>query len=85
MSDPVDIKKPKYYTRGKIEVWDFIIDQGLGFVLGNAVKYICRAGFKDPAAHIQDLEKAKVYIDKEISELRKTQEKKGEAHASSQS
>lgn len=67
----VDIRKPKYYTRGKIEVWDFIIDQGLGFVLGNAVKYICRAGHKDPKKHIEDLEKAKVYIDKEITELKK--------------
>ena len=67
----IDIKQPQYYTRGKIEVWDFIIDQDLGFILGNAVKYICRAGFKDPAKHIEDLEKAKVYIDKEISELKK--------------
>lgn len=67
----VDIKRPSYYTRGKIEVWDFVLDQQLGFLLGNAVKYFCRAGYKDPAKHVEDLEKANVYIDKEISEVKK--------------
>jgi hypothetical protein len=35
---------PNYYRRGNIQTWDFIRDQGLNFHLGNAVKYICRAG-----------------------------------------
>ena len=46
---------PGYYTRGGIEVWDFIQDQRLSYHLGNAVKYICRAGHKD--SYIQDLRK----------------------------
>jgi hypothetical protein len=48
-----------------IEAWD------LGFCLGNAVKYISRAGKKDPAAHIEDLEKARWYLDREIARLKR--------------
>ena len=41
----------------------------LGFSLGNVVKYIARAGRKDPAKLIEDLEKARWYLDHEISRL----------------
>lgn len=44
-----------------IEAW------GLGFCLGNAVKYIARAGKKD--ALVQDLKKARWYLDREIARL----------------
>lgn len=44
-----------------IEAW------GLGFNLGNTVKYISRAGKKD--AVIQDLKKARWYLDREISNM----------------
>ncbi|MBR3739492.1 MAG: DUF3310 domain-containing protein [Clostridia bacterium] len=60
MSDSVN--HPDYYNTGKIEVIDFIESWGFGFHLGNAVKYISRAGKKDPAKTIQDLEKAIWYI-----------------------
>ena len=55
---------PAYYTRGTTSVWDFIRDQGLNFYLGNALKYICRAGYKD--SKIQDLEKAIHYLQNEL-------------------
>ena len=55
---------PKYYKRGSTDVWDFIRDQGLNFPLGNAIKYICRAGYKD--SKIQDLEKAIHYLENEL-------------------
>tara|TARA_B100001175_G_scaffold194013_1_gene164629 strand:+ start:1790 stop:2032 length:243 start_codon:yes stop_codon:yes gene_type:complete len=55
---------PAHYQRGKIQVWDFIADQGLDFFTGNVVKYACRAGHKDDK--VQDLKKAKAYIDKLI-------------------
>lgn len=45
---------------------------GLGFSLGNAVKYISRAGRKDPAKLIEDLEKARWYLDEEITTLKST-------------
>ena len=55
---------PTYYRRGRIEVWDFIRDQGLNFHLGNAIKYICRAGYK--SNKIEDLEKAINYLQNEL-------------------
>ena len=55
---------PSYYKRGNTDVWDFIRDQGLNFHLGNAIKYICRAGYKD--SKIQDLEKAIHYLTNEL-------------------
>jgi hypothetical protein len=61
-----NINHPAHYTDGKIEVIYFIDDKGLGFCLGNAVKYISRAGKKDPATAIEDLQKALWYINHEI-------------------
>ena len=66
--DPVN--HPSHYTKGKIEVADFIADQKLNFDRGNAVKYVCRAGSKDPEKEIQDLEKAVWYINHEIKMLK---------------
>tara|TARA_A100001037_G_scaffold121113_1_gene110217 strand:+ start:331 stop:621 length:291 start_codon:yes stop_codon:yes gene_type:complete len=57
-------KGPTYYQRGSCDVWDFIREQGLNFHLGNAIKYICRAGYKD--SKIQDLEKAIHYLENEL-------------------
>ena len=64
--NPDDFKPedPAHYQRGKIQDWDFIADQGLDFFTGNVVKYVCRAGYKDDK--VQDLKKAKAYIDKLI-------------------
>lgn len=56
------VNHPSHYTTGKIEVIDFIEDQKLPMHLGNAVKYICRAGRKDPAKTKEDLEKAIWYM-----------------------
>lgn len=42
---------------------------GLDFNLGNAVKYLCRAGKKDGATEIEDLEKAVWYIQDRICDL----------------
>lgn len=44
--------------------------QKLGFRLGNAIKYISRAGKKDKTKIIEDLEKARVYLSREILMLR---------------
>ena len=57
---------PSHYQRGKIQVWDFIADQELDFFAGNVIKYVCRAGHKDQEGELDDLKKAKVYIDKKI-------------------
>ena len=51
---------------GRIQVWDFIIDQDLDFILGNVVKYVCRAGTKPGESRLDDLKKAQAYITKAI-------------------
>lgn len=66
-NDPVT--RPAHYTDGKIEVIDFIEDKKLGFCLGNAVKYIARAGKKDPTKEVEDLLKAAWYINRRVKEL----------------
>lgn len=71
MNDPVN--RPSHYTDGKIEVIDFIEDKQLGFCLGNAIKYIARAGKKNPDKEIEDLEKAKWYLDRQIKNLKNNQ------------
>ena len=57
---------PSHYTRGTIEVWDFIRDQDLNYHLGNAIKYICRAGYKDANSKASDLKKAIHYLENEL-------------------
>ena len=67
MNDSVN--NPSHYTDGNIEVIEYIEDKKLGFCLGNAIKYISRAGKKDSDKEIEDLKKAKWYIDRLIKEL----------------
>lgn len=62
-----DQRGPDHYRRGLIQPWDFIRDQGLNYHLGNAIKYICRAGYKDSA--IDDLNKAIHYLENERDHL----------------
>lgn len=67
MSDMVN--HPSHYTDGSIEVIDFIEDKRLNYHRGNAVKYLCRAGKKDPEKEVEDLQKAIWYISREIQRL----------------
>lgn len=48
-----------------IEAWE------LGFCLGNVVKYLSRAGKKDPKKEVEDLEKALWYLQRRIEHLKK--------------
>lgn len=54
------INHPSHYTRGNIEVIDFIEDQQLPYHLGNVIKYIARAGHKGDK--LEDLKKARWYL-----------------------
>lgn len=54
------INHPSHYTRGKIEVIDFIEDQQLPYHLGNVIKYIARAGYKGDK--LEDLKKSTVVL-----------------------
>ena len=71
LSEPDAVNHPSHYTQGKYEVIDVIEDWNLGFNLGNAIKYIGRAGHKDDI--VQDLEKAKWYIEREIKRLKQNE------------
>ena len=61
------INHPSHYTRGNIEVIDFIEDQQLPYHLGNVIKYIARAGHKGDK--LEDLKKARWYLDRYINEV----------------
>lgn len=60
--DPVE--SPRHYTEHPSGIECIEITEHMGFCLGNAVKYIWRADLKDDA--IQDLKKARWYIQREI-------------------
>lgn len=64
-----NINRPSHYTDGKIEVIDFIEDKKLNFHRGNVVKYVARAGKKDPNTEIEDLKKARWYLTREIEKM----------------
>lgn len=62
------VKSPSHYTEGrKFEPKDVIRDWGLNFNLGNAVKYLARAGRKGDI--VEDLKKAQEYIQFEIDAI----------------
>ena len=56
------INHPAHYTDGKFETIDAIESWRLGYHLGNAVKYISRAGKKSKDTESEDLRKARWYI-----------------------
>lgn len=64
------IDHPAHYNMGKIEVIDAIEDWQLDFCLGNAVKYIARA--KHKGSELEDLKKARWYLDRAIQRLEGT-------------
>lgn len=66
-SDPVN--NPSHYNAHPSGVKCITIVEHFNFCLGNAIKYIWRAGEKDGSTMIQDLKKARWYIDREIKKL----------------
>ena len=64
------VNSPKHYTSHPSGVECIEIAEHMGFCLGNALKYIWRAGLKADDA-VQDLEKARWYLDREIANRRK--------------
>ena len=65
MSDPVD--HPRHYTSHPSGIECIDVVEHMGFSLGNAIKYIWRADLKGDA--VEDLKKARWYIDREIARL----------------
>ena len=65
------VNHPSHYNIGKIEVADAIHDWKLDFFRGNVVKYVVRAGHKDQSKELEDLKKAKWYLEYSIAMLEK--------------
>jgi hypothetical protein len=63
-TDPVN--HPAHYKIGGIETIDFIEAKGLGYHIGNVVKYITRAGHKGTTNGLEDLKKAQWYLNRAI-------------------
>ena len=63
-----DGKMDYYEGKDGHRPWDIIEAFDLNFNLGNVIKYVCRAGRKTKNP-IEDLEKARVYIEREINRL----------------
>lgn len=68
------VNHPSHYNSGKIEVIEALEDWNLNFCLANTVKYIARAGKKDPTKEIEDLEKARWYLNRQIEVLKAKKE-----------
>lgn len=66
------VNHPKHYggSENTYEAIKVIEAWGLGFCLGNVVKYISRAGKKDKTKLVQDLEKAIWYLNREVENLK---------------
>jgi hypothetical protein len=62
-----DAVNPDHYKTYPVEVIE--ITEHMNFNRGNAVKYIARAGLKHPSTEIEDLRKAKWYIEREIARM----------------
>lgn len=63
-----------YHKFGNLQAWDVITHFKLGFLDGNSVKYLLRWREKYPHSllkQIEDLKKARHYIDKQIEEVEK--------------
>jgi hypothetical protein len=67
MTDPVN--NPVHYTDHPSGIECIQITEHMNFNLGNAIKYIWRAGLK--GKHLEDLKKAVWYINREITRLEK--------------
>jgi hypothetical protein len=60
------VNHPPHYNHGKFEHVKVALDWRLGGLLYNCTKYICRAGHKDGAATVLDLEKGLWYLKEQI-------------------
>lgn len=69
-----NVNHPAHYNTGKIEVIEYLEDKDFGLHLANVVKYVSRAGKKNPATEIEDLEKAQWYLERRIEILKARKE-----------
>ena len=65
-----NVNHPNHYLKDTgHEVIDVISAWELDFTLGNSIKYIARAGRKNPENTVEDLKKAIWYINYKINDI----------------
>ena len=67
------VNHPKHYTSNPSGIECIQVTENFNFNIGNVIKYCWRSGLKDDA--IQDLEKARWYLNREIERITKLKEK----------
>jgi len=67
VSDPIN--HPPHYTAHPSGVECIQVTEHMNFCVGNAVKYLWRAGLKSGVDGIEDLKKARWYVEREIERL----------------
>ena len=65
------VNHPEHYTQG-IEMWEYSYSHNLSFFEGNIIKYVTRWKHK---GGLEDLKKAKAYLDKLIEHTEKSGKK----------
>lgn len=70
MSEHDAVNHPQHYTSHPSGVECIQVTEHMGFCVGNAIKYLWRAGLK--GSTVEDLKKARWYIDREIARLETT-------------
>jgi hypothetical protein len=69
MASPDLVNHPPHYTSDPSGIECIQITRWRNFNIGNAIKYLWRAGLKDDTKTIEDLKKAVFYINDEIQRL----------------
>jgi hypothetical protein len=62
-----NVNHPKHYTNHPSGVECIEVTEHMNFCVGNAIKYLWRAGLK--GEQVEDLRKARWYIDREIARI----------------
>jgi hypothetical protein len=73
------VNSPSHYHKASgVEVIVAIEAWGLGFCLGNVIKYVARAGRKDSGTRMEDLHKARWYLNRELEALEQEERERAE-------
>ena len=65
-----NVNHPKHYNKHPAGIECIDVVRHMNFNLGNVIKYVWRAGLKEGNSQIQDLEKAKWYLENEIDRIK---------------
>lgn len=69
------VNHPNHYNNNPSGIECIDVIRHMNFNVGNAIKYLWRAGVKNDKTHIEDLEKASWYIQDEIKRINELKEK----------